>query len=219
MQDGSLDQHLRIRYALNRKTWGAGTSHIGVRAATNALHANRFAAAHGRPMNLAVTIAWHRLGIDDEEASSFMRRLRYKVRQAWRYRDRQHSLRLGTFDDIQSQENPAGAFGPLRNTHWSIHVPAHFEGELRNLVDKYLKKVTGMTELERALGFSPIKAPGGWIKYQLKGVAPGLGEHFFIKPTGQGFIAGRGRTTVSRSIGLTARRCAGWTRTRRPRTP
>jgi hypothetical protein len=190
------------------KSSGLGTRHIGPRAATNVFHAARFATAQGRPLSLFVTINWDRLGVSEEDATNQFRVLRQKVRRRWVYVASKGRVTLGTFDDLGVHENPSGH----RNTHWLISVPQGFVAEFKRTVTKFLQKVLGLGSLGRGLRFKAITAVGSLSKYVMKGIEPSYSGYFHMRAVDQGFIAGRGRTFVSRSIGLSARRQSGWTR-------
>jgi hypothetical protein len=182
-----------------------------VTAATNVLHAARFATDTGRPFTLRVTINWNRLGIEDDDALRTWRACRDKVTRRWRYLQGLHGADVGRLAGVASHENPGGK----RNTHWMVAVPAAWEAEFRRTVAKYLAKVSGADELGAALLIEPLHAVGGAMKYALKGVDPRFQVYFKIDAKDQGFVAGRGRTFVSREISLAARKRAGWTRKRR----
>lgn len=194
---------------------GTGTRHISVASATNALHAARFAAETGRAFTLRVTINWDRLGIDDDGALNIWRAFRERVVRSWRYLREKHGVDVGRLPGIAAHENPAGR----RNTHWMVAVPSQWEGEFRRVVAKFLAKVAGVAELGAALLIEPLYAVGGAMKYALKGIAPAYQDYFHIEAEDQGFVAGRGRTFVSREISQAERKRQGWMRTRRPRAP
>jgi hypothetical protein len=86
----------------------------------------------------------------------------------------------------------------------------------RKDVERFLKKAADSEVLGRSLHFKPIHAAGSYAKYLTKGIAPGYADYFRMECLDQGFIAGRGRTFVSRSIGFAARKKIGWKRKRRP---
>jgi hypothetical protein len=195
------------------KSAPVGTLHLGVGPATNVLHAVRFAASRGRPLSTAVTINWDRLGLADPDATAAFRKLRSKVKAHWKYLRVFKGIVLESFDDVVSHENPEGH----RNTHWLIHVPAFFAPQFKKAVARFLAKVVGINELGRALHFTAVGGPGGFAKYMLKGVDPSYGDYFCIDPIEQGFISGRGRTSVSRVLSQAARKRDGWVRKRRPK--
>lgn len=193
-----------------------GTRQIGVRPATNLLHAVRFAAERQQPLNLAVTINWHRLGVPDQEASNAFRQLRSKVRRRWTHLRKTRGVQLGTFDDTGSHENPGGR----RNTHWLIRVPDFHMAAFRKDVERFLKKVLGRDHLGEALHVQPVRAAGTFAKYLVKGIDPHFADYFHMRAVDQGFIEGRGRTFVARSLGFASRAKVGWKRTRqKPRRP
>lgn len=192
-----------------------GTAHIGVRPATNLFHAGRFGTEIGRAPTVTVSVNWHRLGVPEERASTLFRDLRRRVHRRWKYL-REKGGTFGTLDDFGAHENPDGR----RNTHWSARVPDHGRVEFERTVTRFLLKVTGVSELPvGALLFQPIYALGGHLKYLAKGVRPDAAPYFHVKPIAQGFVSGHGRTFVSRSLGFTARKAAGWKRKRRSASP
>ena len=134
--------------------------------------------------------------------------LRARVRRHWAYVQKKHGLTVEHLDDIGAHENPGGR----RNTHWGVAVAAEFVREFEITVRQRLSKLTGIKDLGAALHFAPIYAGGGYAKYILKGIDPSYQRYFFIEAEDQGFIAGRGRTFVARSISQAARRQAGWSR-------
>lgn len=135
------------------------------------------------------------------------------MRRRWKYL-RQSDPAIGLLDDIGSHENPDGH----RNTHWSVNVPTHARAEFERTVEKFAKAVTGLEGLPtRAILFQPIKALGSHMKYLMKGIQPDAANYFHMEAIPQGFVSGRGRTFVSRSLSLTARKAASWKRKRRPR--
>lgn len=196
------------------KSSSHGTRHIGVRPATNIFHAVRFAADRGAPLNLAVTINWHRLGIDDSDATRLFRDLRRRLARRWKYLC-VSKPGIGRFHDVSVQENPGGT----RNTHWLIRVPAMIETTFRADVSRFLKKLVGLEEVGRALHMKPVESAGSYAKYLNKGVNPAFGPYFRTTPSDQGFIEGRGRTSVARDLSFAARQREGWTRKRRPKWP
>jgi hypothetical protein len=124
---------------------------------------------------------------------------------------------MGSLDDFGSHENPDGH----RNTHWSVNVPAHAQREFRQSVERLLMKLVGLRELGAAIMFQVLdeRRLGGHAKYLTKGIRPDAADYFHVIAEDQGFVSGRGRTFVSRSLGFKARAAAGWKRKRRPRSP
>lgn len=198
------------------KSGGLGTARIAVKPATNMLHGVRFATDRDEPLNVQASINWHRLGLDDAEATRAFRAVRRKVRQRWTYL-RQKGRSVGPLHDVGAHENPAG----VRNTHWMVRVEPTAIPEFKRAVAKFLAKVVGLEpeQLGRALHIGSVDAPGTFAKYMAKGVHPAFADYFRIEASDQGFVAGRGRTFVSRSISRTARKAAGWTRKRRGPSP
>lgn len=185
--------------------WGRGS--IGPKQAARGFHAVRYATARDRQLNLLTTIDLTTLGIDNTKAGPIFRSLWQRTGRWWAY-ERAKGRPLGSFDAMAVHENPPG--GP-RHVHWLMHVPAKAAADLQRIISKRLCKLTGMDCLGKALHFLPVRKPGGMAKYMLKGVHPAFAAHFHMESVDQGQIVGR-RMTVSRSIGATARRNAGWRR-------
>ena len=99
-----------------------------------------------------------------------------------------------------------------------VRVPPALLPEFEQLVAKFLRKVVDGKEPGRALLVRPVGAPGTLAKYLLKGIDPAYGAHLHIRHEDQGFVGGRGRTSVSRALSRAARKREGWVRTRRPRS-
>jgi len=180
-------------------------------AATNVLHAARFAKARGRPLTLSVTLGWHLVGLNAEQGRAVFKQLRQKVRRQWVYRSEADNL--GSFDDVRSHEAPGG----LANTHWVIHVPPKMRVRFETSVEHFLQKLIPHVKVAQTdlLHFAPADAPGQLMKYILKGIDQKFAGYLHIDPVDQGFIPGRGRTAVSPSIGFKARKRAGWQRKRK----
>jgi len=193
-----------------------GTGHIGVKPATNLFHAARYASDTNRAPTVAVTINWHRLDVPEEEASKLFRDMRRRVRRSWRHLV-ETDRGCGGLEDLGVHENPDGR----RNTHWSVYVPAGERNQFERIVTKFLSRVTGVSQLAGALHFQSIyrHGLGSHMKYLTKGISPEFASYFHMHAVDQGFVSGRGRTFVGRRIGLSARRAAGWTRKRRPKSP
>lgn len=198
------------RYEVGAVTTKSGTSAIGPKQAARAFHAVRFANDSGRALNLLVTIDFSSLGLNSEEASAFFRRLWQRVARWWAYQRRERERPFGPFDCYAVHEHPDG--GP-RHVHWFVRAPNGARTELERIVRNRLEKMTGLACLGRALHFLDVEKAGGVAKYTLKGVHPTYAPHFHMDASDQGFIHGR-RLAISRSIGVTARVKAGWTRKR-----
>ena len=184
-----------------------GSTSIGPKQTAGGFHAVRFATASGRQMNLLATIDLTTLGINDNEAGTLFRKLWQRTTRWWAY-ERSKGRPLGSFAALATHENPPG--GP-RHVHWLMHVPPKAANDVQDVIGKRLRKLTGMDCAGKALHFERVRKPGGVAKYMLKGVHPAFASHFHMVAVDQGVITGR-RLAVSRSIGATARRNAGWRR-------
>lgn len=193
---------------------GIGTSHIGLKQAAGVFHATRYATETGHPLNIGVVINWSRLGIDPEQASRVFAELRRRVARRWAYLRKTGAPDLPPLCYVGIQENPDGR----RNTHWNVSVPTAYQEDFKRSVINRLGKIVGCDPGDRVIAFVDINTPGTYAKYCLKGTLPVGGPHFYMRTVDQGFIGGRGRVLVSRTIGRTARKAAGWVR-KRPKPP
>jgi hypothetical protein len=189
-----------------------GTAYIGVKPATNLLHGLRYASEQRGPLSLAVTLNWNRLDVPDADALALFRQVRQKVRRRWTYLQKTRHHALAPLDDAGAHENPDGK----RNTHWLVRVSQDHEPEFKAAVARALKVVLGRGNFGKGLHFRRVETIGSFAKYVLKGIEPVYADYFHIRAVDQGFIEGRGRTFVSRAIGYSARKQAGWVRKRRP---
>lgn len=190
-----------------------GSRHIGPKQAARAFHAVRFANDNGRPLNLLITIDLTSLGISPEDAGAYFQKLWQRVGRWWAYQRKAKNRPFGPFDCYAVHEHPDQ--GP-RHVHWFVRAPEGGRAELERIVRSRLEKLTGLACLGRAIHFLDATKPGGVAKYTIKGINPAYADHFHMEASDQGFIHGR-RLAISRSIGATARKDAGWTRSRRPR--
>lgn len=170
-------------------------------AATNVLHATRFAKERGRPLTLSITFGWHLVGLNADQGKAVFKQLRQKIRRQWVYRSEVKNL--GSFDDVRSHEAPGG----IANTHWVIYVPPKMQVSFETSVERFLQKLIPHVNIAQTdlLHFAPADAPGQLMKYILKGIDQKFANYLHIDHVDQGFIPGRGRTAVSPSIGFKAR--------------
>jgi hypothetical protein len=62
------------------------------------------------------------------------------------------------------------------------------------------------------IDLQPIEPLGSQVKYIAKGVRPDAASYFQMTEVPQGFVSGRGRAFVSRSLSVAARKAANGTR-------
>ena len=186
-----------------------GTSSIGHRAAENVLHAIRFARDTGRPINTHITISLIALGIHDEEAGAFFRKLQISVSRWWRYQRVSKGRDIGPPIAVYSHANPAGS----RHVDLCMHLPADIREEFIAALDKRLCKLTGLDDLGDALHVQPAPTPGSLAKYILRGINPVYASYLHIRAANEGHVSCR-RTGTSRAIGRAARGMAAWDRKR-----
>ena len=184
---------------------------IGPKQAARALHAVRFAKHQGRPLNLFVTIDTTSLGIDEDDAGHFIRRVWACLSRWWSYQRGTKGRNLGTFDAILVHESPPG--GP-RHIHWLFHAPPEARSDIEKVIRNRVEKLAKRHDVGRLVHFQSATGPGTLAKYMLKGIDPQYADHFHMIAHDQGEILGR-RMTVSRSIGFAARKRANWKRKRR----
>lgn len=189
-----------------------GSSHIGRRAAENALHGIRFAAEVERPINLSVCINFETLGVGEEEAGRMFRAVRTNIVRWWKYQRVGKGRPVGEVFDYHAHANPRGS----RHVHWQIHVPDFLEQEFREAVESRLRSQVQRSDLRDALHFKAIGNPGSHAKYVLRGIEPEYADYLFIRPSNEGTVTGR-RTGVGRALSKAARKRAGWQRKGRSR--
>ena len=184
-----------------------GTHSIGVRAATNALHAIRYAKLIGRPINAHITISFVTIGIHDDEAGDLFRRLQVSLGRWWRYQRKNKDRQIGQPVGVYAHANPADS----RHVHWLLHLPDDIRDDFIAAVNKRLCKITGLDEIGDALHYQHVPKPGGAAKYVFPGIDPAYAEHLHIRAANEGIVGCR-RTGTSRSVGKAARKHAGWNR-------
>jgi hypothetical protein len=91
-----------------------------------------------------------------------------------------------------------------------LHVPEDYRDAVEASIIKFISKYTGEENFGRALHFQRAPAPGTLAKYLCKGITPDDAKDCYIDAEDQGVIYG-GRISVSRSLGRSARKAAGWT--------
>lgn len=191
----------------------SGTLHVGRKAAQNALHAVRFVAETGRPMNTHVTVSFTALRIEDEEAGPLFRHLQGLVGRWWRDQRTRKGRNIGPLQGFHCHSNPAGS----RHVHWCLRVPPEIEAGFRATVTDRLQKLTSRIELGDGLHFGAVTTPGTLAKYILRGIEPEYAAHYMIEPANEGLVRGCRRSGVSRAASKAARQAAGWVRKRRLR--
>lgn len=187
-----------------------GSSSIGPKQAARAFHAARFATSINRPFNLLVTIDTSSLSIADTDAGTFLREVWARFTRWWAYQRDKKQRNIGAFGAVMVHENPSS--GP-RHAHWHMHIPDEIRDEVEEIIRNRIEKLTDLNCLGKAIHFLSTPSPGGVMKYIMKGIDPRYANHFHMNAEDQGEIVGR-RMTVSRSVGYTARKNAGWTRSR-----
>lgn len=186
-----------------------GSRAIGIRPATNVFHGLRYAKDVGRAPDTFITLNLSEVGVDDDHAPRFFSDLRARFRRAWRYQ-RDRAPEIGPLDEVGSHENP----NDIRHVHWIVRVPPQLRPWLGHTLAKLIQKMTHRRDLGSALEIKEVVALGGLAKYILKGVRPDGAAYFHMEAVDQGRVFGR-RTFVSRTLGFSARKAAGWKRKRR----
>lgn len=197
---------------MDPKPTKCSTRWIGRRQAERLFCAVRFAGDKGRPMNTHITLSFTDLGLDEAAASDFFIWLRTSFRRRWKREFMQNGRALGTFDDMHAHENPNGG---RRHVHWLMHRPSQLpRAELEQAISQRIKRRAGIENLGSALHIQHddvVLAPGTLAKYILKGTDPAFGGYFYMRTAPMGWVTGR-RTGTSRTLGVTARATAGWSR-------
>lgn len=182
-----------------------GTSSIGYKQSIRTMHAGRYSDANGRPLNLMVTIDFTSLGVSDDEASPFFRAVWKSFSRWWSY-ERSKGRLSADFASYAVHEHPREK---PRHVHWAMHAPAANRSDIEAAIRKRVEKASGFACLGRAIHFQDRPRPRSAALYDLKGTHPAIAHLLHIRPSDQGFVTGR-RLTVSRSIGVSARKRAGW---------
>lgn len=190
-----------------------GGLYVGRRACENALHAVRFVAESGRPMNTHVTVSFGPLGIEEASAGAVFADLQARVTRWWRDQRTRKGRDFGDVQGFHCHSNPAGS----RHVHWVLHVPPEFAPEFAAIVRHRLQKITGRVGLGDGLHIGAVQTPGTLAKYVLRGIEPEYADYLHIKAANEGFVAGCRRTGVSRAAGKAARQRSGWVRKKRRR--
>jgi hypothetical protein len=181
-------------------------------AGENIMHAIRYATARQRPFNTHITLSFTDLGVGAVEAGSFFSAIRNGVARRWKREREQKGRPIGTFDDAYVHEHPGNG---RRHVHWLLHRPVAVPvAELETAIRVRVARRAGLDDLGTALHFQHddvVKAPGMLGKYLLKGLDPRYGGYYRIRTENMGVIVGR-RSGASRSVGLRARKLAGWRR-------
>jgi hypothetical protein len=202
------------------------TSVISVAAGRSLHHACRYARPQGGwqsrngcppsnvsapvALNLMVTIQWNLTKTGEDHFAE----LRHQRFCRWlRTRCEQLGLSVAPHYVYAREKN---------HVHWLVHVPEQLVEEFKNLVPRWITSLEhkGKGPRKRAENHEP--APNGTVhieqvrnsvaarKYLLKGIDPDEAFRFGIKVVEpQGTVVGR-RTGVSRTLGPTARKKAGY---------
>lgn len=192
----------------------SGGLHVGRRACENALHAIRYVAEAGRPMNTHVTVSFGPLDIDEDIAGTVFSDLQARITRWWRDQRTRKSRDLGDVLGFHCHSNPAGS----RHVHWVLHVPPEIDAEFRAVVRNRLQKITGRIDLRDGLNIGTVDTAGSLAKYVLRGIEPEYADYLHIDAANEGYVAGCRRTGVSRAASKASRKRAGWIRKKRRRT-
>lgn len=191
----------------------SGTLYVGRRACENALHAVRFSADSGRPINTHITLSFTALGVHDDVAGELFSMLQARVARWWRDQRDRKGRDIGPVLGFHCHANPAGS----RHVHWALHVPDEIADQLAATVRRRLCKLLGRVDLGDGLHIGPIHTAGTFAKYALRGVQPEYGDYLHIRPANEGLVANCRRSGVSRAASKAARKSSGWVRRRRRR--
>jgi hypothetical protein len=179
--------------------------HIRSRSASRFFKAAAHASAHGRPLNLFVTInvshtilpAASTSPAVAEICSKFTRWLSYQSEKAV---DRgQPDCGRPTYEAVI--EAPNG----IHHIHWLVHVPDDLQDLFRRTVTKWVAKVCGeITKPDGAIHIEPVETVMALSRYLMKGVDPHHAKRCYVRPINQGVVFGK-RIAISRSLGPMAR--------------
>jgi hypothetical protein len=192
----------------------SGGLHVGRRACENALHAIRYVADAGRPMNTHITVSFAAVEVGDENAGLVFADLQARVGRWWRDQRQRKGRDLGHILGFHCHSNPAGS----RHVHWVVHVPSEIASEFAAVVRNRLQKITGRIDLRDGLDIGPVETAGSLAKYIMRGIEPEYADYLHIEPANEGYISDCRRTGVSRAASKASRKRAGWVRKKRRRT-
>lgn len=192
-------------------TTKSGGLYAGRRACENALHAVRYVAEIGRPLNTHVTISFTALGVDDEEAGALFKHLQARVGRWWRDQRERKGIPIGQVLGFHCHANPSGS----RHVHWALHVPLEIRPAFEAIIRARLCKILKRDDLGDGLHIGSIETAGTLAKYMLRGIEPEYAAYLHIEAANEGYVAGCRRTGVSRAASKAQRVRDGWVRKRR----
>lgn len=162
------------------------TQHISRRQASNTRPAILLAEKLGTPLNRHVTINFTLLGVQEDQCSSVLGRLRARYCR-WAKRP--------------GKKRRAEAFAPammwvMENTahaacHLLMHVPAARLANFRADLTKWIEKDTGTPMVPGVLHIGEVYNPHGLRKYMLKGMDPMFADLYRINHVPQGPVLGK----------------------------
>ena len=142
------------------------TPTIRYASALTAFYAARFARDQNRHLNTLVTINFTTLGISDERAVEFFRKLKARATNWWRYRRNTTKTPfhdIGPFDWIMVHANPRGS----AHVHWLLRVPHGHQAEFDAMLVNRLQKLTGMKDLKTSLHIMPVAKKRCWWSHEI----------------------------------------------------
>lgn len=183
------------------------TDYVPVRSATNLFHARRFAADVGIEFASMLTVSWDAAGYSGSDGVQINRDLRQRILRAHKYRVEKGDYSGPPLRYLEVIENPDGVF----HSHTLFNLPEAEQAWLSSIAVSRLTKIIGYVPDPRAINVLNVEQSGSTLKYMLKGVSPAYEEYFHLEAKPQGTVYGR-RVSCSTSLGITARKHAGWKR-------
>ena len=179
--------------------------YIGRKTAENAFHGRRFMEQAGESFTHLITVNWSLSTKSVDYVSRLHVVFREKLLRSSRYHRGKTNGRPMLY--LEVVENPDDQF----HSHIAVSIETAEEGWLSTSVNKFVKGAIGEEPPNDMIDIRPIYAPGSMFKYLMKGVSPVYADYFHMRTSEQGLLPGR-RVSMSRRMGPTARRRAGWRR-------
>lgn len=178
-------------------------------SARQILHAERFAYALKRNLNVALTIVFNSPPCDPKTRAYdiFRTRIWANIRRQWNYWNKRTG-RKKSFIAIAVFENPPNKqfgrriFGPLH-----VHMILEWPERRFNLLGYYVRKTMRKYFVNfrpQHVHLQPVDYAAGFASYLAKGIDPPFADHFYVTHINQGPIYHR-RIIISHSLGTTAR--------------
>ena len=178
------------------------SSFINRKQASNILKAQRFADEIGLPLVVYATVNFAHTGCRAGDVSKAFEKLRDNHFAPWlRRRPRPRIAQIDPPAYVWVIENAAGQ----THVHWQLHLPERLVAPFREVLPRWVEKVTMEITATEACHVQRADRPRGATVYMMKGIDPRCAKAYRIRPEAQGNVVGK-RCGMSKSLGPTARR-------------